>query len=169
MRGVDVKGLVLIDSPSPVNHEPLPAEIISSITRSTGRPGSTSALEEEFLSNASLLGRYIPEGISSSISKTLKTVILQGQDTLDTETLCGVRYGWLNRQEVRDAAIEEWEQIVGGPVKVLLIEGNHFEPFMDDKVCYWCFTVTFADILTQTTDISNSLTALEGLPVHRQG
>ncbi|OBS25289.1 hypothetical protein FPOA_05822 [Fusarium poae] len=134
MRGVDVKGLVLIDSPSPVNHEPLPAEIISSITRSTGRPGSTSALEEEFLSNASLLGRYIPEGISSSISKTLKTVILQGQDTLDTETLCGVRYGWLNRQEVRDAAIEEWEQIVGGPVKVLLIEGNHFEPFMDDKI-----------------------------------
>ncbi|UZP39414.1 hypothetical protein NXS19_007230 [Fusarium pseudograminearum] len=65
LRGIEVRGLVLIDSPSPINHEPLPAPIISSITRSTGRSESTNALEEEFLCNASLLGRYKPERLSN--------------------------------------------------------------------------------------------------------
>lgn len=129
-----MRGLVLIDSPSPINHEPLPAPIISSITRSTGRSESTNALEEEFLFNASLLGRYKPERLSLTTGRTLKTVMLQSKDTLDTEALCGVRYDWLSRQDVRDAAIAEWESLVGGPVQVVPIAGNHFEPFLDDKV-----------------------------------
>ncbi|PCD27864.1 hypothetical protein FGRA07_03003 [Fusarium graminearum] len=134
LRGIEVRGLVLIDSPSPINHEPLPAPIISSITRSTGRSESTNALEEEFLFNASLLGRYKPERLSLTTGRTLKTVMLQSKDTLDTEALCGVRYDWLSRQDVRDAAIAEWESLVGGPVQVVPIAGNHFEPFLDDKV-----------------------------------
>ncbi|QPC71344.1 hypothetical protein HYE68_002096 [Fusarium pseudograminearum] len=134
LRGIEVRGLVLIDSPSPINHEPLPAPVISSITRSTGRSESTNALEEEFLSNASLLGRYKPESLSLTTGRTLKTVMLQSKDTLDTEALCGVRYDWLSRQDVRDAAIAEWESLVGGPVQVVPIAGNHFEPFIDDKV-----------------------------------
>ncbi|KAM0306263.1 hypothetical protein ACHAPM_000824 [Fusarium culmorum] len=60
--------------------------------------------------------------------------MLQSKDTLDTEALCGVRYDWLSRQDVRDAAITEWESLVGGPVQVVPIAGNHFEPFLDDKV-----------------------------------
>ncbi|RGP61684.1 polyketide synthase [Fusarium sporotrichioides] len=160
MRGIEVKGLVLIDSPSPINHEPLPFKIISSIISSTDRPGSTSALEDEFLSNASLLGRYSPERLSLSTGKTLKTVVLQSQDTLDTEALYGVRYDWLSRQDVRDAAIMDWEKLVGGPVTVLPIAGNHFEPFIDDNVCHWYPIVTSADMLTYTTQITETASQL---------
>ncbi|KAF5020202.1 hypothetical protein F66182_7767 [Fusarium sp. NRRL 66182] len=134
LRGADVKGLVLIDSPSPINHEPLPAAIIASITRSTGHSGSTSALQEEFLSNASLLGRYKPDAFHQTTGKSLKTTMLRSQDTIDTEALCGVRYGWLSRQDVRDAAVADWERLVGGPVDVLPVPGNHFEPFSEDKI-----------------------------------
>ncbi|KAJ4267111.1 polyketide beta-ketoacyl-synthase [Fusarium torreyae] len=133
-RGVDVKGLVLIDSPSPINHEPLPASIIDSIIRSLDQSGVTNALKEEFLSNASLLGSYKPETFSRVTGRPLRTVMLRSQDTLDTEALYGVRYDWLSRQEARDNAIVAWENLVGGTVEVLPIPGNHFEPFTEDKI-----------------------------------
>nr|ALQ32935.1 putative polyketide synthase [Fusarium sacchari] len=130
MRGLKVRGLVLIDSPSPVNHEPLPAAVIASLANSRG----TNALQEEFLSNASLLGTYKPVSFHQVTGVALKTVVLRSQETLDTEALCGVRYDWLSRQDTRDAAVETWEALVGGPIEVLPIPGNHFQPFSDDKV-----------------------------------
>jgi thioesterase domain-containing protein len=138
MRGIDIKGLVLIDSPSPINHEPLPAAIIASITRSNGQPGTTNALQQEFLSNASLLGSYKPESFPQFprvSGRAFRTVMLRSQNTLNTEALCGVRYDWLSQQEARDDAIVTWENLVGGPVEVLPIPGNHFQPFSEDKVC----------------------------------
>jgi thioesterase domain-containing protein len=135
--GFDVKGLVLIDSPSPINHEPLPAEVIASITKPRGQPRSSAndaALEAEFLSNASLLGIYKPKYLSKENGKALKTVMLRSRDVFDTESLCGVRYDWLNRQDTREDAIAAWEELVGGHVEVLPIPGNHFEPFSKENV-----------------------------------
>ncbi|KAM0344911.1 hypothetical protein ACHAPU_007044 [Fusarium lateritium] len=139
VRGFDVKGLVLIDSPSPIDHEPLPAAVIASITRSSGQlghpaPSSTNALEEEFLCNASLLGIYRPESIPDATGRSLKTVVLRSREVLDAETLCGVRYDWLSRQDTRDDAMASWKGLVGGPVDVLPIPGNHFQPFSEDKI-----------------------------------
>ncbi|KAM0544995.1 hypothetical protein ACHAPJ_011576 [Fusarium lateritium] len=134
IRGVDVKGLVLIDSPNPINHIPLPAPIVDSITRPAGQSGAMNALKQEFLSNASLLGSYKPEVFSRVTGSPLRTVILRSQNTLDTEAHFGVRYDWLSQQEARDDAIVAWENLVGGAVEVLPIPGNHFEPFSEDKI-----------------------------------
>jgi hypothetical protein len=76
--------------------------------------------------------------------------MLRSQDTLDTEALCGVRYDWLSRQDVRDTAIMEWEELVGGPVQVFPIAGNHFEPFLEDKVSSEHFIIPFGCVLTST-------------------
>lgn len=137
--GVNVKGLVLIDSPSPLKHEPLPAAIISGITKSIGQlehlsSASRFRLEEEFLSNASLLGIYEPESFPQATGSRLKTIMLRSQETLDTESLWHVRYDWLSRQDTRDAAVFAWQKLVGGHVEVLPIPGNHFESFLKDKV-----------------------------------
>lgn len=101
--------------------------------------------------------------------------MLQSKDTLDTEALCGVRYDWLSRQDVRDAAIAEWESLVGGPVQVVPIAGNHFEPFIDDKVRQIDFRVRkYTDITYRSpkrhhnfgkhANTSNSLTDKSSAP-----
>lgn len=139
VRGFEVKGLVLIDSPSPIDHEPLPAAISSCIARQSSQlqhvaSSRSVALEEEFISNASLLATYKPESFHRATGRGLKTVMLRSQDVLDTEALYGVRYDWLSRQDTRAAAIVAWEEIVGGHVEVLPIPGNHFEPFLKDMI-----------------------------------
>src|SRR5262249_35114535 len=97
-------------------------------------PGSSTALEEEFLSNASLLATYKPESFPKVNGRGLRTVMLRSQDVLDTEALWAVRYDWLSRQDTRAAAVIAWEGLVSDHVEVLPIPGNHFEPFLKDNV-----------------------------------
>ncbi|RDA90176.1 hypothetical protein CP533_1018 [Ophiocordyceps camponoti-saundersi (nom. inval.)] len=135
-RGLQVKGLVLIDSPSPIKHEPLPSAVISNVTKTMGQeshilPGSRNALEIEFQSNAALLGTYDPNPFPGG---GIKTVILQSQESLDTESLWNVRCDWLSQEKTRASSVVAWEELVGRRVKVLPIPGNHFEPFLASNV-----------------------------------
>lgn len=137
--GFNVKGLVLIDSPSPIEHQPLPESIISHIiksnTQTSQRTKGSKALSKEFQFCASLLGSYNPRPSSADTSVArLCTVLLKSEDTIDTEALYGVGYEWLSSKKARDAEVIDWEELVGGPVKVLPIPGNHFEPFCQQNV-----------------------------------
>ena len=123
--GFHVKGLVLIDSPYPHNHQPLPREIVFSILdRLSPDDGVKPDLLNEFHKNGTLLGEYSPPS-----GRPIKTIMLRSRDTLDTDALCGVRYDWLSSQKARDDAINGWEQLVGGNMEVLEIPGNHFQAF----------------------------------------
>lgn len=126
-RGFDVRGLVLIDSPSPIDHQPLPAEVIRKISKGGGK-----ALEDEFVFNAGLLGKYKPR----RFDRGLKTVMLKSKETFDSGGLCGVRYDWLERGERRVALVREWEGLVG-KVEVFEIPGNHFEAFDAENVSFF--------------------------------
>ncbi|KAK8035549.1 hypothetical protein PG993_010544 [Apiospora rasikravindrae] len=132
--GFDVRGLILIDSPNPINHEPLPNEVIDSILKPSQIHGSNAALKGEFQFNASLLGDYLPIPLTNTNISKFRTVMLRSQDLFDTETLCGVRYEWLSSQHSRDAAVAAWEGLVRGRVEVMPIPGNHFEPFSSSNV-----------------------------------
>ncbi|KAF4443740.1 polyketide synthase [Fusarium austroafricanum] len=131
-------GLVMIDSPSPVDHDPLPAAVIANIARSSGQMGTSAsisnALEEEFTSNAALLGTYKPVPFPQTTGRVLRTAMLLSQDPFDTETLCGAKYDWLSKRDTRDDSIGTWEELVGCHIEVLPIPGNHFEPFLDDMI-----------------------------------
>jgi len=140
-NGFEVKGLILIASPSPVDNEPLPAAVIASITKPSNQPHNqphtsciSAALEAEFLSHAALLGTYKPEFFSKANGRRLKTVMLRSRDLFDTESLCGVRYDWLSRQDTRAADVVAWEELAGGHVEILPIPGNHFEAFSKENV-----------------------------------
>ena len=136
-NGFEVKGLILIDSPNPIDHKPLPNEVIDNIIKRSSQThalNANAALREEFQFNASLLGNYEATPSSQRNGLRLKTVMLRSQDVLDTESLCGVRYDWLSDQDARAAAIVAWEGLVGGHVEVLPIPGNHFEAFSQKNV-----------------------------------
>ncbi|KAF5549199.1 polyketide synthase [Fusarium mexicanum] len=119
-RGFKVQGLVMIDSPSPVDHDPLPATVIANVARSSGQMGTSisSALEEEFMSNAALLGAYSPVPFLQATGRVLRTAMLVSNDLFDTETLCGVRYDWLSKQDTRDDSIRTWEELVGCHIEI---------------------------------------------------
>lgn len=136
-NGFEVKGLILIDSPNPIDHEPLPNEVVANIIKPSNQThalNNNAALREEFQFNASLLGSYKAVSFSKTNRLRLKTVMLRSQDIFDTERLCGVRYDWLSSQDARAAAIVAWEGLVGGHVEVLPIPGNHFEAFSQKNV-----------------------------------
>ena len=136
-NGFKIRGLVLIDSPSPINHEPLPTALIAHVARPMERLNVSrysTDLKDEFVFNASLLGNYNPRPFLESQGRGLRTAMLRSTEVLDTQRLCNVRYDWLNRQDSRTTAIASWKKLVGGHVEVFQIPGNHFEPFNKENV-----------------------------------
>ena len=141
-KGKPVKGVVLIDSPYPINHEPLPNAIISHITKSGSTNDSGSAgrqrVSAQFEANAAMLGKYKPSATRVNFPKT---IMLRSRGTLDCERLCGVRYPWISDQNTRSEAILAWEKLVGQKIAVLEIPGNHFETFAPQNVSLLQFGV----------------------------
>lgn len=126
----------MIDSPYPRKHKSLPEEIITNILKapSSERTEKQSNLITEFKENAALLAQFEPRDYDPREQAKIKTVYLRSQETFDTEAVCGVHYDWLSNQQARDTAVHGWEALVGGHVKVMLIPGNHFQPFDADNV-----------------------------------
>lgn len=139
-RGFQVKGLILIDSPCPGNHEPLPEKVIAHIVQSAtsktkaSYSHSTESLIAEFQRNAALLASYSPISFNAEQRMKIKTIFLRSQETFDTQTTCNIRYDWLSSQEARDAAFDSWKRLVGPNTETLLIPGHHFEPFSLENV-----------------------------------
>ncbi|KAL8719406.1 MAG: hypothetical protein Q9225_003591 [Loekoesia sp. 1 TL-2023] len=132
-RGFQVRGLLLIDSPLPRNHEPLPEKVIQHVTSTTSAPVSPNLLRE-FKHCARLLSRYNPPPFTGEQQASIKTVMLRSADTFDAQALCGVEYPWLGSQEARSQAIEGWKGLVGDSLDVLTIPGDHFEIFKADNL-----------------------------------
>ena len=53
---------------------------------------------------------------------------------MDTSTVCGVQYPWLEDADVHMHTANEWAGLVGEEVKIFEIPGNHFEPFAPRNV-----------------------------------
>ena len=99
-------------------------------TFSASRKAGMADVITEFKQNADLLAEYNPQDYDATKDSKIRTVYLRSQETLDTEATCGVAYQWLSSQDARDSAIQGWEKLVGGRIKVLPLSGNHFEPFL---------------------------------------
>ncbi|KAL9583818.1 MAG: hypothetical protein Q9212_002491 [Teloschistes hypoglaucus] len=133
---IRVRGLVLIDSPLPLNHSPLPEKVINHVIASSSASGSAINVNllREFKHCARLLSEYNPAPLTASRRNGgIKTIMLRSADTFDTESRCGVEYPWLRDQEARRRSIEGWKGLVGADLGVLEIPGNHFEVFDGDK------------------------------------
>lgn len=134
-EGKDVRGIVLIDSPYPVNHEPLPDAVIAHVSKAGSKNDSNHAtlqrISKQFQANSTMLGKYKPPQSSQPFPKV---VLLRSRDTFDSEGLCGVKYPWLSDQQTRSQAIAAWEKLIGQSIQVLEIPGNHFEVFAQQNV-----------------------------------
>ena len=136
-KGKEVKGLILIDSPYPIDHEPIPNSIIAYFVNLWSRKDpeegeeTRQLMSTQFQANAALLGKYKPPATETAYPKV---IILRSRETFDCDRLCGIQYPWISDQEARKAAIIAWEQLIGQSIPVLDIPGNHFEAFMSQNV-----------------------------------
>ncbi|KAH7909034.1 putative polyketide synthase [Hygrophoropsis aurantiaca] len=127
-QGIAVKGVILIDSPSPVAHAPLSQSIVDFITRHPTRDiaGDTERLvKTQFRLNSELLGNYTPLP-NTSIDPPL--ILLRSNEAFSPEGLKDIP-SWLSQREDPRLAVAGWEHLTGAFVKILDIPGNHFEPF----------------------------------------
>ncbi|KAI1762632.1 hypothetical protein GGR53DRAFT_500984 [Hypoxylon sp. FL1150] len=137
-----VKGVVLIDSPPPVDHQGLPQEIISYVVEKKQASGPrivSEALKQarikvglNFQHHATLLQNYRPEPRIGD--DDVPCVMVKCSQTMDTETLCSVAYPWLSDEIFRTKSIQVWERLVGRQIPVLEVACNHFEVFDSEHV-----------------------------------
>lgn len=136
-QGCFVLGVILIDSPCPRDHQPLPKPVIDYILSSITKAKSPISVEtvsmmaRQFSDHARLLSEYQATTCSS---KERCYVMLQSEDCFESTRLCGVKYAWLEDMGARLESVSTWKEILGRQVTIIDIPGNHFEPFKPDNV-----------------------------------
>ncbi|PWY93214.1 ketoacyl-synt-domain-containing protein [Aspergillus sclerotioniger CBS 115572] len=131
--GYDTLGVLLIDSPCPLDHEPLPSAVVDHIlSAETLSPSTKIALAAQFKCHAQFLADYSITG--SPPPPHRRYIMLYSEQNFDTWSVCGQRYLWLESQEERLASLRKWEALLGRQLTTYNIPGNHFEPFSHDNV-----------------------------------
>ncbi|RYC60407.1 hypothetical protein CHU98_g5811 [Xylaria longipes] len=138
--GRPVKGLILIDSPPPIDHKAIPPEVISHIVSNKTASETTYVTEsskqarekikQRFQYHAMLLQNYHPKPQTDNPP----CVILKCSRSMDTAMLCNVTYPWISDDSFRERSVRQWEQLMGGNIPVLDVACNHFQVFDADYV-----------------------------------
>ena len=172
---MQVRGVVLIDTPVPLNHNPLPEAVIEylaspastrkhfrsasgsepspasvsipspspnplasgSKSRSRSPEAAKNSVAFLFQWHAQLLSKHQMTPLSDIAGLNPHYVMLQSSDNFPTSKLCGVAYPWFESDAARHQATEQWREAItrgGGKMTVLMIPGNHFEPFLPENV-----------------------------------
>jgi len=133
--GKSVKGVILLDSPCPIDHEPLPDAIIEHISGGI-QNGSASmskvrnCVAAQFQRNARLLQKYNP----TSTAQDFECIMLKSRDTFDSEKYYGLKYSWLDDEEFRNQSIQAWEALTRQSIPTLEVQGNHFNMFSAENI-----------------------------------
>ena len=149
-----VAGLILIDAPPPLSHQPLSRKIIDAAMTRKHRQSSFSAEDvrkpsgfEEAIAQLAIRNNLRAAGLLASyrpkpLMKGVETVLLRSKEGFSFDAGEGEvqdhgteRNEWLcDRGDLSNAGIDEWEELVCGKVEVADIPGTRFEPFERENV-----------------------------------
>jgi len=132
-RGIQVKGILLIDSPSPINHIPLSDSLIDTVIDLDARAARSelSALvKKQFSMNARMLGKYVPHA-TASLCPPL--VLLRSSEGYKPKGVADIPT-WLSDRGNPQTSVAGWQSLAHCSVKVLDIPGHHFEPFHSSNI-----------------------------------
>ncbi|KAF7320598.1 hypothetical protein HMN09_00144300 [Mycena chlorophos] len=136
-RGVQVKGILLIDAPSPINHVPLSESLIDRVlkldaTNTNARNAELTALvRTQFSMNAAMLGKYFPHA-TASLCPPL--VLLRSSEGFAFASGAGDVPSWLADRSDPRTSVAGWQSLAHCSVKVLDIPGHHFAVFHPENV-----------------------------------
>ncbi|KAB8270005.1 hypothetical protein BDV30DRAFT_250996 [Aspergillus minisclerotigenes] len=136
--GYAVTGVVLIDSPPPLNHKPLSANIINAVTKGDrnrgGLVGETirNLVRESFKACAGMLGAFQPEAVTRTSRSIPRTFLLRSRDGFHLNTSNdsrGLENAWLQDRSDPRTSIEGWEMLTKAKMPYMDIPGDHFQVF----------------------------------------
>lgn len=132
-KGIQTQGILLIDSPSPINHVPLSDALIDSVVNLDARSANSDLgrlVKAQFAMNARMLGKYDPRATGGTCPPL---VLLRSSEGFNPPGVSDVPI-WLADRSDPKIATAGWESLASGPVKVLDIPGHHFTPFYPANV-----------------------------------
>jgi thioesterase domain-containing protein len=134
-RGIQVKGILLIDSPSPINHIPLSDSLIDTaidLDARAARSELSALVKKQFSMNAQMLGKYIPHA-TASLCPPL--VLLRSSEGFRPTGVTPMDVpAWLADRSDPQTSVADWQSLAHCSVKVLDIPGHHFQPFHSSNV-----------------------------------
>lgn len=136
-NGIRVKGVVLIDSPSPVKHTPL-SDVLIDFMLNLGRNAYSEIgerIKAQFRMNSHILGNYDPH---SNKGPFPHLAFLRASEDFRPMDVPDIPL-WLADRRDRDQVIAGWECLVGNPLKIWAIPGHHFQPFDACNVSVFAF------------------------------
>jgi hypothetical protein len=143
---VELKGVILIDSPNPLNHVPLSLPLIEDIIDNSIKRNSDirEFCKSQFTTNAKLLREYDPYKIANlNEGLPLRLVCLVCRDGYNSPTSCVDVPSWLSDRGDITTIPKGWELVSGSVVQALDIPGHHFEPFQPHNVSDFRFVQPF--------------------------
>ena len=136
-RTFPVKGVILLDSPSPYNHVPLSSCLIDRVLDAAGNiePKFRNFCKIQFSRNATLLSEYKP----SRGHHNLHVSFLKSNEPYELpdshEDIEVPR--WLSDRSDISFIVEGWQSILDAPINILDIPGHHFQAFEAKNVSLW--------------------------------
>lgn len=155
-KGVQVKGVLLIDSPSPINHTPLSDSLIDSVVNLDARSANSELgrlVRTQFAMNTRMLGRYDPHA-TGGLCPPL--ALLRSTEGYTPPALADVPI-WLADRSDPKLAAAGWDTLTS--VKILDIPGHHFQPFHPSNVSI-PFIMSLTSIMTVVNRLAKFLAAL---------
>lgn len=137
-EGYDVVGVVLIDSPPPLDHKPLSANIIDTVTKGDrnrgGLVGETirNLVRKSFTACAGMLGAFKPEAVTNISRPIPQTFLLRSRDGFclnGKDDSPGFENAWLQDRSDPRSSIEGWEILTKTKIPYMDIPGDHFQVF----------------------------------------
>jgi hypothetical protein len=129
MSGIRVKGVLLIDSPCPLEHAPLPDALFDYVINMEGNRGATSEIgklvKAQFKMSSRILGQYNPRSTRGS---SPPLALLRSSEGFNPPDVPDVPK-WLADRDDPKQIVAAWEKLVGATVKVWTIPGHHFQAF----------------------------------------
>lgn len=128
-RGIEVRGVVLIDSPCPSAPPLLSDKIIDHLLRDQERAvdsSMTALVMRQFKQSTELLDKYVPsapagaEAVSLAFLRSTAGFSPHGVDSVPA---------WFRERDHAESIVGPWEDLVGRSVPVWDVPGHHFEPF----------------------------------------
>jgi len=131
--GIKTQGILLIDSPSPINHVPLSDALIESVVNLDSRSANSDLgrlVKAQFAMNARMLGKYNPYATRGTCPPL---VLLRSSEGFNPSGVPDVPI-WLADRSDPSIATAGWDSLASEPLKVLDIPGHHFTPFYPANV-----------------------------------
>jgi len=125
---IDVKGVLLIDPPSPLDHVPLPNSLLDhviSLDRRRACPETAKTMKAQFEMNSGILGKYDP---FLHDWPWPRLALLRSSEGFNPPEVSDIPQWLVDRTDSKQV-VANWESLVGETVQVWPIPGHHFQPF----------------------------------------